>query len=161
MDGERFGRGLLSTEIKRGQFNHFVPITVRWGEMDALGHVNNTVYYRYSEDGRLDYIGRIIGDGGDDAPSPSGTGPILADLRCSFLQQLRFPASVEIGTRTRAIGRSSLKIQQALYRVGEETPVATYEAIVVWFDYGAQKSLPVPEDVRARIRKLEVVSPEE
>ena len=145
------------TEVSRKDFNHFVPITVRWGEMDALGHVNNTVFYRYSEDGRLDYIGRITGDG----PSRSAVGPILADLRCSFLQQLRFPASVEIATRTRAIGRSSLKIRQALFREGEDRPVAVYEAVVVWFDYGAQKSMPVPEDVRARIREIEVVEPEE
>lgn len=149
------------TEVSRKDFNHFVPITVRWGEMDALGHVNNTVFYRYSEDGRLDYIGRIIADDGGDRPSRVGVGPILADLRCSFLQQLRFPASVEIATRTRAIGRSSLKIQQALFRVGEERPVAVYEAVVVWFDYGAQKSVPVPDDVRERIREVEVVAPEE
>lgn len=146
-----------TTHVTRDRFNHFVPITVRWGEMDALGHVNNTVFYRYSEDGRLDYVSRIAGDG----PSSTGVGPILADLRCSFLQQLRFPASVEIATRTRAIGRSSLKVQQALYWAGEDGPVAVYEAILVWFDYGAQKSLPVPEDVRARIREIEVVKPEE
>jgi acyl-CoA thioester hydrolase len=145
------------TKISRQNFNHFVPITVRWGEMDALGHVNNTVFYRYSEDGRLDYISRMTGDG----PSRSAVGPILADLRCSFLQQLRFPASVEIATRTRAIGRSSLKVQQALYRAGEDQPVAGYEAVVVWFDYGMQKSVPVPEEVRARIREIEVVAPEE
>ena len=143
--------------ITRDQFGHFVPITVRWGEMDALGHVNNTVYYRYSEDGRLDYIGRVAGDG----PTTSGSGPILADLRCSFLQQLRFPASVEIATRTRGIGRSSLRVEQALFRVGEDTPVATYDAVVVWFDYAAQKSAPVPEDVRECIREIEVVAPEE
>lgn len=144
-------------EVTRKHFNHFVPITVRWGEMDALGHVNNTVFYRYSEDGRLDYIGRVTEVG----PSRAGVGPILADLRCSFLQQLRFPASLEIATRTRAIGRSSLKVQQALFRMGEEAPVAVYEAIVVWFDYGAQQSVPVPEAVRARIREVEVVAPEE
>lgn len=147
----------VMNEITRERFNHFMPITVRWGEMDALGHVNNTVFYRYSEDGRLDYIGRVT----DRGPSRADVGPILADLRCSFLQQLRFPASVEIATRTRAIGRSSLKVQQALFRAGEDQPVAVYEAIVVWFDYGAQKSVPVPEDVRGRIREIEIVEPEE
>lgn len=143
--------------MDRKKFNHFVPISVRWGEMDALGHVNNTVFYRYSEDGRLDYIGRVTGDG----PSRTSVGPILADLRCSFLRQLRFPAAVEIATRTRAIGRSSLKVEQALFHAGKDQPIAVYDAIVVWFDYGAQKSVPVPEDVRGRIREIEVVEPEE
>mgnify|MGYP000095702526 CR=1 FL=1 len=145
------------TKISRKNFKHFVPIEVRWGEMDALGHVNNTVFYRYSEDGRIDYIDLIAGSD----PSRRGTGPILADLRCSFLQQLRFPASVEIATRTRAIGRSSLKVEQALFYAGKNQPIAAYEAVVVWFDYRSQASVPVPEDVRQRIRDAEVVPPEE
>lgn len=145
------------SDTPRSQFSHFLPITVRWGEMDALGHVNNTVFYRYSEDGRLDYIGRISGED----PARSGVGPILADLRCGFRQQLRFPASVEIATRTRSIGRSSLDVQQALYREGEDEPVAVYDAVIVWFDYREQRSIPVPDEVRARIREIEVVAPEE
>lgn len=141
----------------RENYAHFLPITVRWGEMDALGHVNNTVYYRYSEDGRLDYFTRMF----EAEPSADGSGPILADLRCSFLQQLRFPAEVEIATRAARLGNSSMRMEQALFRKGENDAIAAYEAVIVWFDYARQSSGPVPEAVRARIRELEAVAPEE
>lgn len=141
----------------RSFYTHFHPITVRWGEMDALGHVNNTVFYRYSEDGRLDYFTSML----EAAPSANSSGPILADLRCSFLQQLRFPAEVEIATRVARIGGSSIRMEQALfYRDGADA-IAAFEAVVVWFDYSSQSSGRVPEPVRTRIREMESVAPEE
>lgn len=142
---------------QRSDYAHFVPIQVKWGEMDSLGHVNNTVFYRYSEDGRIDYI-HAIADGGD---TQTSAGPILADLRCNFRQQLRFPANVEIGTRVRRLGRSSLEIEQCLFFAESEDVIAVYDNVIVWFDFGAQTSMRVPETIRERIRGLENVAPEE
>lgn len=141
----------------RSDYVHYVPITVKWGEMDSLGHVNNTVFYRYSEDGRIDYI-HMIADGGD---TQTSDGPILADLRCSFRQQLRFPADVEIGTRVKRIGRASFELEQCLFFTETEDVIAVYDTVVVWFDFGAQTSMRVPETIRERIREYENVPPEE
>ncbi|MES1942326.1 thioesterase [Salinisphaera sp. T5B8] len=141
----------------RSDYVHYVPITVKWGEMDSLGHVNNTVFYRYSEDGRIDYI-HMISDGGD---TQTSDGPILADLRCSFRQQLRFPADVEIGTRVKRIGRSSFELEQCLFFAETDDVIAVYNTVVVWFDFGAQTSMRVPETIRERIREYEAVPPEE
>ena len=130
----------------RSDYVHFVPISVKWGEMDSLGHVNNTVFYRYSEDGRIDYI-HMIADGGD---TQTSDGPILADLRCSFRQQLRFPADVEIGTRVKRIGRSSFELEQCLFFAETEDVIAVYNTVVVWFDFGAQLTKhQVDRDVHA------------
>ncbi|WP_158583343.1 thioesterase family protein [Salinisphaera sp. Q1T1-3] len=144
-------------EPSRADYAHLTSIKVKWGEMDSLGHVNNTVYFRYSEDGRIDYIHRIS----DEADSQTSDGPILADLRCSFRQQLRFPADVEIGTRVRRIGRSSLEIEQCLFTAGRDDVIAVFENVVVWFDFGAQTSMRVPETVRERIRSVETIAPDE
>ncbi len=141
----------------RSDYAHFIAIKVKWGEMDSLGHVNNTVFYRYSEDGRIDYI-HGIADGGD---TQTSDGPILADLRCSFRQQLRFPADVEIGTRVSRMGRSSIDLEQCLFYADTDDVIAVYETVIVWFDFGAQTSMSVPETVRERIRDLENVPPEE
>lgn len=143
--------------VDRNRYAHFYPITVRWGEMDALGHVNNTVFYRYSEDGRMDYLRRVL----DAMPGNDGGGPILADLRCSFLQQLRFPAEVEIATRTARIGNTSFGMEQALFHRGEAQAVAGFEAVLVWFDYADQRSAAVPDAVRANMREMEWVAPDE
>lgn len=141
----------------RADFASIVPIKVKWGEMDVLGHVNNTVFFRYSEDGRIDYIDAISGDSQVEASH----APILADLQCSFLQQLHYPANVEIGTRTRRIGRSSLKLEQGLFFADSDTLIAAYDSIVVWFDYGAQTSMRIPDPIRERIRMHELRAPEE
>jgi acyl-CoA thioester hydrolase len=141
----------------RSDFVHYVPISVKWGEMDSLGHVNNAVFFRYSEDGRIDYI-HMIADGGD---TQTSDGPILADLRCSFREQLRFPADVEVGTRVKRIGRTSFELEQCLFFADTDNVIAVYDTVVVWFDFGAQTSMRVPETVRERIREYENVPPEE
>ena len=149
----------------RSDYAHIKTIDVKWGEMDSLGHVNNTVFFRYSEDGRIDYI-HGIADGGD---TQASDGPILADLGCSFRQQLRFPAAVEIGTRVSRIGRSSFELEQCLFfaddsadaGVDADTIIAVYHTVVVWFDFGAQTTMRIPETVRERIRDLEHLPPEE
>jgi acyl-CoA thioester hydrolase len=146
-------------ELNRSDYAHLTPIQVKWGEMDSLGHVNNTVFFRYSEDGRIDYIHRVTAEG--DGASQSNGGPILADLQCSFLLQLRFPADIEIGTRASRLGRSSLNLEQCLFRVGSEEAIAVFKNVIVWFDFGAQTSMRIPETIREQIRRLEHIPPEE
>lgn len=145
-------------DIQRSNFVHFVPVTVRWGEMDALGHVNNAIFHRYAEDGRIEYILRVVDA---NRPTAKGVGPVLVDMRCSFRQQLRYPAQVEVATRTTAFGHASLQVQQALFHHGSEDVVAAYEAVLVWYDFDRQASAAVPGAVRARIRALEAVAPTE
>lgn len=141
----------------RADFAAFVALRVKWGEMDGLGHVNNTVFFRYSEDGRIEYIDTITSEG----PVEANHGPILADLRCSFMQQLHYPAMVEVATRTRRIGHSSLALEQALFRQDSDELIAAYDSTVVWFDYGAQTSMRIPDPIRERIRAFEHTAPEE
>lgn len=141
----------------RADFAVFESIKVKWGEMDMQGHVNNAVFFRYSEDGRIGYIDTISRDG----PSEADYGPILADLRCTFLQQLRYPAMVEVATRTRRIGHSSLELEQGLFHMDTDDLIAAYESTVVWFDYGAQTSMRIPDPIRERIRVLEHTAPQE
>ncbi|WP_423820750.1 thioesterase family protein [Salinisphaera sp. SPP-AMP-43] len=144
-------------EPNRSDYAHITPIKVKWGEMDSLGHVNNTVFFRYSEDGRIDYIHRVTE--GDD--TQTSAGPILADLQCSFRHQLRFPADIEIGTRVSRLGRSSLDLEQALFWAESDEAIAVYKNVIVWFDFGAQTSMRIPEPVREQIRRLEYIAPQE
>lgn len=141
----------------RADFAAIVPIKVKWGEMDVLGHVNNTVFFRYSEDGRIDYIDTITAGG----PNEANHGPILADLRCTFMSQLRYPAIVELATRTHRIGHSSLALRQGLFHQDTDDLIAAYDSTVVWFDYGAQTSMRIPDPIRERIRAFEHTAPEE
>jgi acyl-CoA thioester hydrolase len=125
--------------------------------MDALGHVNNAIYFRYVESGRIAYFDAI---GAAAGLSGGGEGPILADIQCSFIGQLRHPAQIDIGTRTAKIGTKSFTVEAGIFLAGDDTPVATSKAVVVWFDYVNQQTAPLPDDLRQRVLELEVVPPE-
>ncbi|MDE0853098.1 MAG: thioesterase family protein [Nevskia sp.] len=140
----------------REQFRQFIPMTVRWGDMDALGHVNNVQYFRYGESGRIAYFDPLERD---DPQFWKAYGIILASIGCDFLAQVHYPAQLEIGTRVTRMGRSSLNMQSGVFQDGRA--VAVLHGVLVWFDYGAQKALPIPETVRAWIRAREAVAPEE
>jgi acyl-CoA thioester hydrolase len=144
--------------VNRSDFVHFVSIPIRWGDMDALGHVNNAMYFRYAESGRIAYFATI---GADAGLAGGGEGPILADIQCSFLGQVRYPAQLEIGTRTAKLGTKSFTIDAGMFLAGDDAPVATSRAVVVWFDYDQQTSAPLPEALRQRVLEFEAVTPTE
>ena len=125
--------------------------------MDALGHVNNAMYFRYAESGRIAYFTTV---GADVGLAGGGEGPILADIQCSFLGQVKYPAQLEIGTRTAKLGTKSFTIEAGMFLAGEDAPVATSRAVVVWFDYTQQQSTPLPDALRRRVLEFEAVTPE-
>lgn len=126
--------------------------------MDAIGHVNNAIYFRYIESGRIAYFDAIDATAGLDGGT--GEGPILADIQCSFIGQLRYPAQIDIGTRTATIGTKSFGIETGIFLAGEDEPVATSRAVVVWFDYVNQRTAALPDVLRRRMVELESVPPQ-
>lgn len=143
--------------MNRSDFVHFVSLPVQWGDMDALGHVNNAIYFRYIETGRIAYFDAIGARAGLEG---RGDGPILADIQCSFIGQLRHPAQIEIGTRTAKIGTKSFTVEAGIFLAGEDAPVATSKAVVVWFDYVNQQTTRLSDALRQRVLELEAVPPE-
>ncbi|MDN0074297.1 thioesterase family protein [Crenobacter sp. SG2303] len=122
-------------------------ITMRWGDMDAIGHLNNTYYFRYLEQTRLNWLEKL-GHGID----PNSIGPVIASTGCSFRRELTYPATVVVTLELEKLGKSSLKLHHHFYRDDDpETVYAAAEATLVWVDYQAGKSVPIPNDIRAAI----------
>jgi acyl-CoA thioester hydrolase len=144
--------------VNRSDFAHFVSLPVQWGDMDAMGHVNNVIYFRYVESGRVAYFDAI--DATEGLGGETTEGPILADIQCSFIDQLRYPAQIDVGTRTAKLGTKSFTVEAGIFRAGEDTPAATARAVVVWFDYVNQRTAPLPDALRQRVLDLEVVPPD-
>ena len=141
--------------MQRADFRHFLELPVRWGDMDAFGHVNNVQYMRYLESGRIAYVAGVLG-----VAMESKENIVLADIHCTFLQQLRYPVTVEVATRVTRLGNSSLQIVFAIYRRGEEQPVLTGEGILVWFDFVNDKPIPLPESARSAICRFKAIPPQ-
>ena len=144
--------------MNRTDFRHVVPLTVQWGDMDSLGHVNNAIYFRYLESGRIAYLDQLAEH---DPAIWGGEGPILANIDCTFRDQLRYPADITVGTRTSRLGGKSMTLEAAIFPEGSESPAATSTAVIVWFDYEKQATVPIPDPFRERIRSFEVVAPTE
>lgn len=130
-------------------FQMRLPVT--WGEMDAFGHVNNTVYFRYFETARIKYFEEI---GLGEMLSGSGLGPILAETSCKYLKPLFYPDNLTIGTRVAAMGTSSIVMDHIL--VSAKVGLAAYgQAVVVVYDYDRAGKAPIPEHVKSAIMGLE------
>ena len=120
-------------------------ISIRWGDMDAMSHVNNAVYFRYLESLRIEWFRSI-----DCVPSESAQGPIIINAFCSFIRQLEYPGDVLARHYVGEIGRSTIDTFATLERTDAPGVVhATGGATVVWTDFKLQKSMPVPDRIRA------------
>ena len=125
---------------------------VQWGDQDAFGHVNNTVYFRWFESARIAYFERL---GLAHVMSGHGLGPILAAINCNYRRQLTYPDTLRIGTRVTRVGNTSLTIAHALFSDQLQTLAADGDSVVVMFNYDTQKPSRVPDELRAAIAALE------
>lgn len=122
-----------------------MTLPVRWGDMDAMQHVNNAVYFRYFETVRVEWM-HAVGAG----PKPNGEGPVIVNAFCNFLKQLEYPATLLARHYVAHVGRSSFDSFLTLERSDEPGMVyANGGATVVWTDSIAQKSVPLPPWFRA------------
>ncbi len=135
-----------------GQFPVVISWPVQWGDQDLYGHVNNTIFVRWFETGRIAYLERI---GFDAWLVAHRIGPILAAVKCNFRQQLRYPDTVRIGSRITRIGRTSVTMEHAIWSDSRDTIVADGDSTVVSFHYDHQLPTPVPAEIRAAIEQLE------
>lgn len=123
---------------------HQMTMPIRWGDMDAMGHVNNTVYFRYLEVIRIAWCDSI-----GCRPDPQGVGPVIVNAFCNFHRQLEYPGELLARQFVAEVGRSSFDTYVTLERT--DTPGAVYAsggAKMVWTDFKAQQSRPLPDWLR-------------
>jgi acyl-CoA thioester hydrolase len=128
-----------------------VTLPVQWGDQDSFGHVNNTVYLRWCETARVDYLVRI----GLWLEQPGGIGPILASITCDYRRPLNYPDAVGVGARVTKIGNSSFRMEHRVVSRELGAIAADAHSTIVVFDYKHNKSVPVAEPVRKAIEALE------
>ena len=141
---------------QRSDYGFFLPLATRWGDMDAMGHVNNAKFFTYDESVRLAYFQDLMRD---DPKFWKDYGLILAHIEADFLVQLKPPAELALGFRIARFGRTSMRTEAGMF-LGDQL-VAVTRGILVWFDYAANKALPLPEAVKAKIVAIEKVAPEQ
>jgi acyl-CoA thioester hydrolase len=126
---------------------HEMHIQIRWGDMDAMGHVNNVAYFRYLEIARIEWL-----NGAGFQPDPSGEGFVIINAFCNFLIQLEYPGEILVKTYAANLGRSSFDSFTTLERVDQPGVIsAAGGATIVWVNFPLQKSMPFPQRLRELI----------
>ncbi len=140
------GRATAQENVFSGaSFETTVPL--RWGDMDARQHLNNTLYFRLMEEGRIQAFRRL----GVNDLSPEGI--ILASISCDFLRSLTYPSTARVQHKVARIGRSSLDLEVLIERT--EEPGVLYargREVLVWVNYESGKSAPWPAQVLQRLQ---------
>jgi acyl-CoA thioester hydrolase len=123
---------------------HEMVIPIRWGDMDAMNHVNNTVYFRYLEIARIDWMSSI-----GCTPDPKGEGPVIVNAFCSFYKQLEYPGDVRVKMYVSDPGRATFESWGTMERVDQPGVIyAAGGATTIWVDFPRQKSKDLPDWMR-------------
>jgi acyl-CoA thioester hydrolase len=125
--------------------------SIRWGDMDALGHVNNIMYFRYFEQARLEWYEQqgytVLGAGNE--------GMVIVDNHAEYLKPMVYPLRIRIRMAGHSPGRSSfittytLSADGVLYTRGSSK--------VVWVDVLTGKSVPLPDTIRQSVSAVDTV----
>jgi acyl-CoA thioester hydrolase len=129
-----------------------IEVPVAWGEMDALRHVNNIVYFRYFESARMAYFTRLrIWD----YMNETGIGPILASTECRFRLPLVYPDTVSVGTRISGVEADRFVMKYVVVSHAHAKVAAEGEGLIVSYDYRALRKTTLPDEIKRRIEVLE------
>jgi acyl-CoA thioester hydrolase len=130
----------------RRKLVHVERIPIRWGDMDAMGHVNNTVYFRYMEQARIGWFDALVPQG----EAWKSTGIVIASASCNFKRAINYPGTVEVQVYAGAPGGSSVPTYYEL-KIGGEL-YADGAATVVFIDMARQKPARIPQTIRERLQ---------
>lgn len=124
---------------------------VRWGDLDAIGHVNNTVFFQFFEEARIELLDRV---GLRAMRVDTGTGPILAATSCQFRRPLNYPDTVTCHASVTRIGTTSFTVEYVLHSAQQDAIAATGDSVVVHYDYGAGAKAPLPDTIKSALMAI-------
>jgi len=124
-----------------------MTIPIRWGDMDAMGHLNNTSYFRYMETCRIDWMHST-----GCMPDMHGEGPVIVNAFCNFYQQLEYPGEVRIRMYASDPARTTFETWVTMERADRPGAIcAAGGATTIWVDFPKQKAGPLPDWLRALV----------
>ncbi len=138
--------------INKSKFAFHISHQVRWGEMDALGHVNNVTYFSYYENVRIEYFKSL---GFNSINIDESLGPVLASISCNFLKPVVYPDTIIIGAGIRKVGNTSIQLDYDIFSEQQQDIVSTGSSVVVMINYQTGIKVRVSDEIREMIRKIE------
>jgi acyl-CoA thioester hydrolase len=131
--------------VLNGRFS--VPIEVRFRDLDAIGHVNNAVYLTYVETARVAWWLHVTGRAGIRA-----IDIILARVEVDYRSPVVLGEALDVAVRCVSMRRSSFTLELRITERGSGRAVAEARNVAVYYDYDSKKSVPIPDEIRRKIR---------
>ncbi|OTG67216.1 acyl-CoA thioesterase [Acinetobacter silvestris] len=121
---------------------------VAWGDMDAFGHVNNVIYYRYMESARIAYFDQLN-------IFAQNIYTVVSSNQCQYLKPVVYPDHLKIGVRVNEIRNSAIRMHYVLWSEQQNAVVATGDAVIVFVDPIEMKKTLIPVEIKNMILTLE------
>ena len=121
---------------------HSARYALRWGDMDAFGHINNASYFTYFEQVRVEWLAAL------------GVAHelVLANVSCTFFKPLVYPGDVEVALYAGHVGHSSLDAYYELRRADQSDDLSALgHSTIVWFDHQAGVATEIPQTIRQQL----------
>ncbi|MEY4139232.1 MAG: hypothetical protein RLZZ371_1414 [Pseudomonadota bacterium] len=134
----------------RSAYKVFRPISTRWMDNDAYGHVNNVIYYSWFDTA---VNAHLIEQGVLDIEHGQTIGLVI-ETQCNYFEPLAFPQTVEAGIRVARLGNSSVRYEVGLFAQGASLTAAKGHFIHVYVDRHTRRPTPLPEHLKAVLEKL-------
>jgi acyl-CoA thioester hydrolase len=122
---------------------------VRFGDLDAMRHLNNVVFLRYFETARIAFLRQLMPEHDPAAPEQGGDGLIFAECHIHYRSPVVFDEEVAIECSIGEVRRSAFQVLFTM-RV-EERLAAEGHGWLVGFDYAEQRAAPLTDALRSRL----------
>ena len=119
-------------------------IGVRWRDLDAFNHVNNSSYLTYLEEARLQWMEQAS------VCISAHSAPVLAASTLQYRRAIEWPASLHVELRCARLGNSSLTLAHRIVDAGDNAVLyCEGEVVMVWTDPATGKAVPLPDAIRS------------
>ena len=125
---------------------------VHWGDMDAAKHVNNLVYLRWAESGRIHYFEQMSMDTSFDS---GDAGPILAWQDCKYIFPITYPDTIIVGVRVTEIKEDRFMLETAIFSKTHQRIAAISKQSIIPYDYNSLRKVALPTSWIDRIKRIE------
>lgn len=122
---------------------------VAWGDMDAFGHVNNVVYYRYMESARILHFAQL-------GLLKEEFLTVVASNQCKYIKPIYYPDHIDVYTRVEEIRNSAFRMSYILFSTEQKSIVATGDAVIVCVDKDNMQKTVIPEYIKQKLIQSEL-----
>lgn len=142
----------MRTEAKqRSDFRHFQPITTRWMDNDAYGHVNNVVYYSWFDT----VVNQFLIQNGALAVQTGETIGLVVETGCTYFHSVAFPDAITAGLVVSRLGTSSVRYEIGIFRNEEPVAVAQGHFVHVYVNRETRRPAPLPDSLRTLLQTIQ------